>query len=369
MLPSLPHKTTEVLDSPSGWMASPEAAFASWLVSFPEPYAEKTMVVYCAMFGKFVTWIGSRSIPLIQCTAADVQSFLASTDTSSLHQQRYLRILGMVWGHLAELGLPVLENVGKREKRRKRNNGETVKPHVTSFLNEYQVGRLEELLQEVFDRPLPEPESKQVEWIELRDAAMVGMMLGAGMKLKEVLGWGYAKSYPVNRTGGETGRLFNEEGAGGVVPSSPAPTAGATFEVGDWITLPRFGPVPERRTRFYAIGQAGLAAWQRGRTHYGLDAPQWFPADVLRRRDDQAKPSARLDSRNAWRAISDLLARATLTGKLATTQALRNTYAAQLTRDGFSDAAIADMMGLKREVSATRIRLARDGHAHAQAAL
>lgn len=359
-------------DSPSGWVASPETAFPAWMRKAAVPCSEKSILVYSSMWNKFIAWTGSRRIELSSCTSSDVSSFLSSIHVSSLHEQRYLRILASVWEHLAEIGVPVVENVGKREKRNKAHKGEGITPHATSFLSDADIKRLERKLQEIFERPLPPAgsEDKREEWIEIRDAAMIGVMMGAGLKLGEVLAW----CYSVNRT--------ELPGLGLGVPVLNMPdnvsAENPLLDVGAWLALPRFGVVGARTVPNFPIGQAALRAWQRCRDHYGFDGPgyRWreyriiFPADIARRRADQERRrgdvelrSSQLDARNAWRRINGLLERAGIPGKLATTQALRNTYVARLLQAGYSDASIKDYLGLLLEGSATRIRVAQEGAA------
>lgn len=372
---NMPAPARTSLDTPSGWSDSPEAAFFEWMRGVPDPCAEKSLVVYGAMWGKFVDWIYSHGVDLTTCTATDVASFLASIHVSPLHEQRYLRIIARVWEHLVELGIPVTENVGKREKGKRARRGDAITPHTTSFLSNQDIARLEEVLREVFERPLPDGQEEQgKEWVERRDAALVGVMLGTGMKLGEVLVWSY---YSVNRTGTTKPLLLDVPLLN--MPDNASPMD-PLLEIGDWIALPRFGVVGPRTVPNFLIGQEALRAWKRCRDHYGLDetVPTYgkreyrtiFPADIARRRDDQERRrddqehrTPQLDPRNAWRRISALLERAMIPGKLATTQALRNTYAAQLLQAGYTDASIRDYLGLLLEGSATRIRVARDGRA------
>lgn len=216
-----------------------------------------------------------------------------------------------IYNHLSELGLTNAENPGRKAAQASVGKGRNAPMR---FLTPLERSDLLIVLQEVFKWPIPEEEKEKekAKWTKVRDACLVAMVVGAGLKLSEV------DSLSVNCT---------SDG---------------------FLHVPPKGVRLKRRCPVLPIASAGLSRWKEWITALpSLSTAVLFPADVIRRRYDQAKPSEAMHPATLFRRISALLKEAGIDGNRVGAQTLRNTYAAMLFEEGYSDKDMRDYLGIK----------------------
>lgn len=157
------------------WGGCPATAFDDWLSEarhgHGRPYNPQSTKVYSAMWATFVRHLIQERKSLLTMSSGDVMDFLEAEGKNTRTTRRYAGLLSKVFRHLQQKGL--------------RNDN----PAGDSFVRLMPPDR----------RPLPIVLSRQQEasflalqpdesnWRRLRDFAMMRLILGAGLRLNEVL--------------------------------------------------------------------------------------------------------------------------------------------------------------------------------------
>lgn len=146
----------------------------------PQPMKNSSVIVYRAMWAKYLRWLSERNLTLFDVSSADLLAFLnqqnekGRPERSSLIKLRYLRIFERIYTYLKIPMNPARHAMFDAIKSGKQS----------------PVGRdddkvyLTDAQQEAFMKGLPAPNN----WKRRRDRAMQAMMLGAGLKVSEVIG-------------------------------------------------------------------------------------------------------------------------------------------------------------------------------------
>lgn len=204
------HKQNDLLDMPAIWLTDPMKGFDSFIQSteFVEmgkhgkarkaegravhPISASSQQVYRHMFGSFLRWMESRRLRLDQVGDKEIREFLEvrhgdknteGKKLNSLIRVRYLRLLERVFDHLDGAGTA---NPARKAAYGIHKSAETGRDKPKAFLTEKEQAKfLAHLIEpEAFDPEKPLSPS----WKKRRDRAMLAMMLGAGLKVSEVIG-------------------------------------------------------------------------------------------------------------------------------------------------------------------------------------
>jgi site-specific recombinase XerD len=200
----------DFFDQATFWRANPLEAFRAFVqstdfltLSRHRPYeigADGSKVVrplrgssanvYIQMFGTFTRWLAAQDLGIYEVTSAHIREFLDATHLvngkpakklNSSIRVRYLRLFERVFAHL-----DVEPNPAQHAAFIAYKEQATGKDRPKVILTEAQ--------QIEFLRALPavEPASPEnmlnASWKRRRDRAMLAMMIGAGLKVSEVIG-------------------------------------------------------------------------------------------------------------------------------------------------------------------------------------
>ena len=181
----------DIFDTLDLWLTSPELAYSSWVAG--QSLKDSTKQIYIFMFGRFCQWLIAQGKRLDQVEAGDIRKFLDSANpnlpesrkdrtNSGRQRQQYVRQLEKVFSHLGTLGLGGITNPGRMAGYERVGSGSD-KP--TRFL----IGRDAEAVIRLIQTRLDElrREEKGIdEWMEFRDLALIGVMIGGGLKVSHI---------------------------------------------------------------------------------------------------------------------------------------------------------------------------------------
>lgn len=322
--------SSDLFDSPASWAATPLAAFESWISR--QPAENSTREVRTWMWGKFLRYLDQIETPLNKVAARDVTRFIAEEKLEKEHGWRYIKLIERVYSHLIAIGFTT-SNPGLIAGREGINNRAN---DPTRFLDREERERLEKHIRLVllraggeFAAVRREREKRKKEyaqlWAEMRDAAIVAALYGAGVKVSEVERLSVSCTSGVDSNGGT-------------------------------LVLPRSGFDLERRIPCLAIGGYALSAWLPVRlTEADLGKPL-FPALTSRRRADQLQQTAKMHHASVYRRVKAFLSEAGIVGARASGQTLRNSYAAALIESGLPNDEIAQALGFTGDFSMLHLR-------------
>lgn len=153
------------------------------------PLKAESAAVYLHMFKNYLRWLDSRKLRLHNVSPADLMAFLDAPHidennrvrkVQSLIRVRYLRLLERVYIHLN-----IIPNPAQHAAFNIYKTTATGQDKPKAFLSEDEQARFLERLPMA---PAFDPDdAAAVSWKRRRDRAMLAMMLGAGLKVSEVL--------------------------------------------------------------------------------------------------------------------------------------------------------------------------------------
>ena len=316
----------DFFDSPALWIAQPVLAFSSWLSG--QPLANSTRIVRSAMWGKFLRYLDSFEISLVQCEPHHVSGFLNHFNLDKEQGWRYVRLIERVYNHLIILGLNIpnpAQHAGQSDVHTRQNDP-------MRFLDKKEKQNLENciyfVLQEAaqlgsattLKRQKGRREYTKI-WVWVRDATVAAVLVGAGLKVSE------AVRLSVNCTSDS-----------------------------EMLIVQRAGYKLERHIPLMPLAIEALRAWLPYRATESNLGPVLFPALVSRRRDDQHILTSTMHPTTLFRRVSLLLKQAGITDARACAQTLRNTYAADLIDSGANDEMIFEAMGYVGDYSVSHLR-------------
>lgn len=304
------------------WLRSPELAFVAWTNAMP--WSDGTKAVKQAMWLKFMRWVEREHLNFSKLTSADLEAFLKASEVIKEHRRRYVRLLEKVFDHLNVLGLGAV-NPGRDAAYKRIDRGTNDR---TAFLDVEERRKVELVIEARLGSSGEGNEEKKGKgrkkqnWVRARDAAIAGVMIGAGAAVVSI------RAMAVNCTNCREGRIRLPREGGG------------SYEA---IALP--------------IADLALTSWLRLRRERAGVGDIVFPAD-LRSRGLQHTDTPAMHPSTIFRAVRSVLAEAGVTGPRACGQTLRNTYCATLMGLELSEQEVADAMGFQDLVSASRMRSA-----------
>jgi integrase/recombinase XerD len=158
----------------------------------PKPLRHSSVKVYQSMFGKYLRWLDANKKLLLEVTSSDLMDFLEREHTidgkkvkvlNSRIQHKYLRLLERVYIHLdirpnpaRHASFDIFKSSDKNKVGRDAGMANLTVNQQSAFL-----ASLPEIPPSIF------PDDFAVGWIERRDRAMLAIMLGAGLKVSEVV--------------------------------------------------------------------------------------------------------------------------------------------------------------------------------------
>ena len=302
-----PAASGDGFDTLSVWLAEPEVAFASWLSA--KAYRPSSKAVFVAMFNQFSRWMQTKQLPFEAISSAQLASFLDDIGATKEYRYRYLRLLQRVWAHLASLGLGRHGNPASQAIVAREGAGANDGMH---FLTPSQSEHLVRWCEAQFECCYEAEQQGELGWVFVRDAALIALLFGAGLKVGRVRGLG------VNCTVSADAILVPGRGVG--------------------------------RDREYAARLLPFAAdilrrWLVTHRANGLPPTSLFPATPARRRLAANARSPHLSPSSIFRRAKAALEACGVTGKRACPQTLRNSYGAALLAQGMTDAQVAVSMG------------------------
>lgn len=324
-------------DSPS-WNERPKETFDHWISQQAGRGTSaririSSAEVYRSQWGRFVDWIEQKSIKLDEVDASDISDFLDSLTpeieknekrvNNRPQRDRYRKLIQRVLADLfKEKEEPGFLNPAAQALRAEGVKWKDVDGNLpTSFLRPQEA----ELLANHLVAPLT-AQNERGRWREARDRAMVGLCVGAGLKVQDIVG------LTVN-----------------CITPQAAP----------WITLSYADSKFEHRTKPFDYAARALATWLHIRQQAGAEGDLVFPSDITPvikngRKITSINPSTvnRITEavivESGVKAIRDPEHR-------ASPQTLRNTFAAELFERGETPALVAEWMGFAQPVSAERL--------------
>lgn len=200
-------KQPDIFDREDVWLTRPLDAFGAFVKSeeFVElgryaatrreagkpvrPIKAASAEIYLHMFSNYLRWLERRRLRLHEVSATDLMAFLDASHgdehnrvrkLKSLIRVRYLRLLERVYAHLK-----VVPNPARHAAFDVYRTPAAGRDKPKSFLTEAeQIAFLEQL---PAAPPLDVAKLSAPSWKKRRDRAMLAMMLGAGLRMSEVL--------------------------------------------------------------------------------------------------------------------------------------------------------------------------------------
>lgn len=309
-----PVQPKNLFDTPEFWRLSPDLAFASWLES--ESVVNATRKVRSAMWGKFLRYLSMQHITLDQCDAAHIASFLVHTGQKKEQAWRYIKLIERIYVHLNSIGINTINPArcaAVKTGNPHRNDPMHFLTHdernklTTHLLATLHAG--EHTWRAHQEKPLGKNDYTALR-IAVRDAAVCALLLGAGVKVSELI---RLKTQNVSQTG--------------------------------VLEVPRSGFDMNRQIDLLPVAIEGIRVWMCFRQSVKDMGLILFPAMVAKRRDDQQHPSSAMHPATVFRRVKAILGAVGISEARACGQTLRNTFAAGLIDAGASDQDIIDTMG------------------------
>ena len=245
---------------------------------------------------------------------------LQDRKNSGRQRQQYVRQLEKVFAHLGTLGLGG-RNPGTEAGFQRVGKGSD-KP--TRFL----IGEDAEAVIRLIETRLDELRRDEVGldgWMEYRDLALIGVMIGGGLKVSHI----------------------------GMLTLSCISISEGCIDLSK--------PQHAHRARLLPFAKEALKAWLDVLAGLSGGVPPKNPKVFIADRKSgfgRTSKSVTLSASSVHRRTNALLKQAGITGDRASAQTLRNTYAGLLIDGGNDDESIVDCLGLHAVVTAQRLRAA-----------
>lgn len=331
---------TSLFDNAQIWRNDPLVAFEAFILSpefqllgrrkihAPDPSDIKPMrpssaKIYTLMFGKFLRWLGEEQIPLLDVSSENIMAFLEHgssegpdsgairKDLNSSIRIRYLRIFERVFQHLnvhpnpaRHVAFDIYKSGDQKLKGADLDKVAMTDAEHAAFMAALPVA--------------PPPDPGQVStrgWKRRRDRAMQAMMLGAGLKVSEVIGIGVESIGVID--------------ASACVPITvtPSKTAGTSR-------------LHQTQLRPFAVQE--VLAWQIERIALQIPGNLLFPATLQ---------GGILDKATLYRQVKATFARAGIPVQRLGGRTLRNTFAVRELKAGASIELVGEFMGHRKRKS------------------
>lgn len=299
------------------------------------PPRDSSVRVYSAMFGKVLQHFAERGTDLLHATPTDIRSFFVrDTPLTDTTRWRYLRLLERVYAHIfAQSGTTdavnpasvVAQTVITRPDSVAAARREAPTVCVGSDAQQRLVAIIESLRRE------GQRGSSAAAWKSGRDAAMIAAMLGAGLKVAEIVGLHAER----------VGRIESDGSATIEIPPSAAE-----------------GTVRWHRTRLAPTVAPLVLEWVERRAQIGIAGKLLFPSDR------EGRP---MDKATVYRRTRAALERAGIEAVHLGGRTLRNSFAAHEIANGGQLELVGEMLGHRERRSIERYRRAAATLEHASA--
>lgn len=340
---------TSLFDNTDVWKTEPLVAFQAFVISpafqllgrrklaagaiaAPAAMRASSARIYILMFGKFLRWIGERDIHLFDVSSAHILAFLehasddrdprgivqSKKDLNSSIRIRYLRIFERVFQHLQihpnparHAAFDIYKSGDKKLRGKDLDKVAMTSAEHAAFMQALPPAQVRATLQP----GMPISAQHQRGWKRRRDRAMQSMMLGAGLKVSEVIGITTDSIGAVDATGCLP------------VTVSPASTAGTSR----W-----------HQTQLRAFAVQEVNAWKLERMTLKIPGALLFPATLQ---------GGVLDKATVYRQVKATFVRAGIdVGRLGG-RTLRNSFAVRELGSGSSIELVGEFMGHRKRKS------------------
>jgi integrase/recombinase XerD len=340
-------------DAADAWRADPQSAFEAFVVSpgFLEmskrkakastaggearprnPIRKSSALVYIAMWTRFLRWLGTSSggKTVFDVSSDDLVAFLEHREQGrrvlegSTIRRQYLTLFERVYLHLGVHPNPAIHACFDVF----RNRGALVGANAPK-------ANLSDAEQAAFMAALPlaeAPDEKDATrgWKRRRDRAMQALMLGAGLKVSEVVG-------------------IHAKHIGEIDSTGSAPVSISPATVG--------GTVRPHQTQLRPFAAPEVMAWLKERGALGVPGPLLFPATL---------GGGRLDKATVYRQVKATFARARIDVARQGGRTLRNTFAVRELKAGGGIELVGEFMGHRKRRSTEHYLLADAGQAKSE---
>ncbi|MFD2274284.1 tyrosine-type recombinase/integrase [Undibacterium arcticum] len=279
----------------------------------PRPIRESSVKVYLSMFGKYLRWLEHRQLHLLDVKASDIDAFMEermsgkrgkARDLSSRSiRKSYLRLLERMYEHLKLVPNPAKDAMFHASKQ---DGGLGRDAHLVSLSPE-QIAAFMAALPEINDFPK--------NWKRRRDRAMLCLMLGAGLRVSEVIGM-YIENIG----------LPNDNGSIRVTVS-----AASNDGTSRW-----------HQTQLRAFAAPDVLAWVEERKRMDMPDQMLFPAN---------EKGVRLDKATLYRQAKKTFARAGIDVARHGGRTLRNAFAVNELEGGTPPEEVTEFLGLHKQKS------------------
>jgi integrase/recombinase XerD len=324
-------------DAGDAWRADPQSAFEAFVVSprFLEmskrkpklsgtegaapprnPIRKSSALVYIAMWTRFLRWLGAgtQGKTVFDVSSNDLVAFLEYREhgkrvlQGSTIRRQYLTLFERVYLHLKVHPNPAVHACFDIF----RNRGALVGANAPK-------AKLSDAEQAAFMAALPAeaPDEKDAArgWKRRRDRAMQALMLGAGLKVSEVVG-------------------IHAKHIGEVDTTGSAPVSISPATVG--------GTVRPHQTQLRPFAVPEVMAWLQERNALDIPGPLLFPATLN---------GGRLDKATVYRQVKATFARAGIDVPRQGGRTLRNTFAVRELTAGGDIELVGEFMGHRKRRS------------------
>lgn len=306
---SQPDIGVDLFDTVEIWNANPREAFRSFVQSIEfvnlgrgqgknaevKPLLPSSSRVYLSMFDRFSNWMELRNRRLGEVTSHDINMFLdepsenGGARLASKIRVVYVRLLERVFQYLKIDPNPASKVVKSFDVEFRRGREES-----KAFLDDAEIMKFMSCLP-----PAPRWDSenqvrRQIHWEKRRNRAILAILVGAGLKVSEVVKVRTESLLAPERNGAIPIQMDSRDGEGTGRPHRPVVSPFAATEVQEWL---------------------------KERVAIGLPGPLLFPTAV-----DNAAP---LDKSTVYRYAQKTFVRAGIDVKRMGGRTLRNTYAIQ----------------------------------------
>lgn len=315
-----------LFDDITQWRTHPVLPYQLWLSQ--QKFKVSTQEVYLAMFSRFCQWLSTEGKQIDRCDSSDILKFLNSHNANlpltrqntqtSRQRQQYIRLLERVFNHLSEIGVPT-NNPARQASIDGVDRG---KDQPTRFLTQSERERVIQSLAKKLEG-LEFRMSCVEAWQEYRDIALVAVFLGAGLKV------GNIRCLTLNCID------LTEK------------------------TIQLSQTNYTHRARILSFAQPCISAWlsiqKQLHHHQPSKSHPVFEADRTKG-FGRHTGSPHMHPSGIHRRVRKFLGDLGISGERASSQTLRNSYAAILIDHGASDNELVDFLGLHATVTAQRLR-------------
>jgi site-specific recombinase XerD len=328
----------DLFDDTASWQHEPQKAFDAFVTSTEflalskrrstdlqqraevlshAPIRMSTARVYIAMWARFLRWLATHKPSVFDVSRDDLMSFLEQREASGKRvlqgatiRRQYLTLFERVYTHLEVSPNPATHAAFDVFKHRDRGLLGVNAPKAA----------LTEAEQIAFMRALPVAEAASgndptAGWKRRRDRAMQALMLGAGLKVAEVVG-----IYTSN---------IGEKDQTGSVPITISPASAG-------------GTVRAHQTQLRPFAAAEVLQWLRERRALPIPGQLLFPATLN---------GGRLDKATVYRQVKASFTRAGIDAGRQGGRTLRNSFAVRELKAGESLELVGEFMGHRRRRS------------------